>query len=171
MIRRNVGLLVFVIPAVAIVFGCGDDSGLATRYPVSGMVTYNGKPLERGNISFAPDGPGGRAAGGTIVEGHYTLTTQEPDDGALPGKYKVSVVAKETDPSKVELKVKKRGEGTLSEAEKKSVAAMYPQKIAAKATAAAKSLIPAKYNSPTTSGLSHEVKEEASSAVNFELKD
>ena len=100
--RKKVSRLVLAIPALVAVLGCGDDSGLSRRYRVSGTVIYNGKPLERGNISFTPDGSGGRAAGGMIVNGSYSLTTHDPDDGcALPGKYKVSIQAKEADASKV----------------------------------------------------------------------
>ena len=36
------------------VLGCGDDTGLAQRYPVSGTVTYNGDPVEKGRIDFIP---------------------------------------------------------------------------------------------------------------------
>jgi hypothetical protein len=170
MIRKNVSCLVFAIPIVTAVLGCGDSSGLPTRYRVSGTVTYNGKPLERGTISFAPADGKGRAAGGTITDGRYSLTTQDPDDGAIPGKYRVGILAKEADPSKVDLKIKKLRGGTTTEAEKKAMAAVYPQKVAARAAAAAKNLIPAKYSSPETSGLIAEVKEQSITA-DFELKD
>jgi hypothetical protein len=170
MIRKHVSLSSIAISILALVAGCSDDSGLASRYRVTGTVTYNGKPLERGNISFVPDAPGGRAAGGTIADGQYSLTTQTPDDGALPGKYKVSVVATEADPSKVNLNPGKRGGAPLTEEQKQTIAAAYPQKVAAKAAAAAKRLIPAKYSSSETSGLSFEVKEQSNTA-NFELND
>jgi len=81
------------------------------------------------------------------------------------------VVAREADLSKVDIKLSKPGKGTLTEAEKKIIAASYPQKIAAKATATAKSLIPTKYNSGETSGLSYLVKTQSNTAVDFELKD
>jgi hypothetical protein len=170
MIWKNVVGLGSALLALAVVLGCGDSSGLSRRYSVSGTVTYNGKAVEHGTIKFAPAGLEGRAAGGTISDGQYSLTTQDPDDGALPGKYKVSVVAKATDPSKVELKVKKPRDGAMSEADKKTVAAYYPQKIAAKAVAVAKNLVPAKYGSPETSGLTFEVKEQSNTA-NFPLTD
>jgi len=171
MIRKTLFCLGFAIPAALAVPGCGDSSsGLARRYSVSGTVTYNGKPLERGTISFVPADAKGRAAGGTIIDGRYSLTTHDRDDGALPGKYKVGVVAKETDPSKVDLKIKKRGEGPQTEAERKAMATVFPQKVAARATAMAKSLIPAKYSSPETSGLTFEVAEQ-SNIADFKLTD
>ena len=170
MLHRAVcsALLAFLLVVAAP--GCGDSSGLGRRYPVSGSVTYNGTPLEHGTISFAPADGTGRAAGGTITDGRYSLTTHDSDDGALPGKYRVSVVAKLADPSKVDLKIKKSREGRETEAEKQAMAIVYPQKVAARAAAAAKNLIPPKYSSPETSGLTFEVKEQTNTA-DFPLKD
>jgi hypothetical protein len=165
MIRNSLRFLIF-IPAVAAP-GCGDESGLPQRYHVSGTVSYNGKPLEMGTIQFTPDGPGGRAAGGTITGGAYSLTTQDPGDGAIPGKYKVAVVARTSDASKVDLKIK----GATTTEAKKAIAVVFPQKVAARAAAAGKSLIPAKYSSPETSGLSLEVKPQSNTGVDFNLKD
>ncbi len=171
MMGKTVVSLLVAVPVAAAVVGCGDSSGLARRYPVSGTVTYNGKPLQRGTISFAPADGKGRAAGGTITDGRYSLTTHDPDDGALPGKYKVGILAKEADSSKVDLKIKKLRGGPATEAEKKAMAAVYPQKVAARAAATAKNLIPARYSSPETSGLAVEVKEQSNTGVDFELKD
>ena len=67
--------------------GCGDDTGLGQRYAVSGTVKYNGKPLEKGQISFiATDKNKQRDANGFIQDGQYNLTTATPGDGALPGE-------------------------------------------------------------------------------------
>ena len=146
-------------------------AGSPGGYPVSGTVRYNGKPLERGNISFAPAGPEGRAAGGTIIDGQYSLTTLDTDDGALPGKYKVSIMAKEADVSKVDVKTVTKGiKKNLTEAQRKAIASAYPQLIAGKAAAVAKNLIPVKYSSPETSELAYEVKEQSNTA-DFDLKD
>jgi len=160
------------VPVVAVVaiFGCADPSGLPRRYPVSGTVTHNGKPLDGGNVNFTPTDPNGRAASGAITDGQYSLTTHDPGDGALPGSYKVSIVAKEIDPSKVEVKVKTATKGGLSEAQKQALALQFQQFSIGKAAAAAKNLIPAHYSSPETSGLTFEVKE-TSNTANFELKD
>ena len=65
--------------------GCGDDTGLGKRYPVSGTVTYNGTPLEKGQISFiATDKNKQRDANGFIQAGRYTLTTATPEDAPCP---------------------------------------------------------------------------------------
>ena len=94
------------------VLGCGDDTGLGQRYPVSGTVTYNGKPVEKGQISFiATDKNKQRDANGFIQDGSYTLTTATPGDGALPGEYGVTVTSIEVDDSKVIETVTKYGGG------------------------------------------------------------
>jgi hypothetical protein len=140
------------------VSGCGDDDGLGQRYRVTGTVTFNGKPLEEGHITFHATTPKGRSAQGDIHEGAYRLTTQDPDDGALPGKYRVSIVAKDVDLSKVEATSKKQG-GTLPS--KKDLGVAFQK---------AKRLIPAKYESPGTSGLEADVKEQ-SNTIDFSLTD
>src|SRR5437868_3529045 len=84
------------------ILGCGDDTGLGQRYPVSGTVTFKGQPLEKGRIDFIPvDSANGRPASGEIVGGSYSLTTAVSGDGAMPGQYKVTVTAKAVDNSQV----------------------------------------------------------------------
>src|SRR4051812_41271144 len=83
---------------LVLVVGCGDSSGLAKRYPVSGTVTYKGQPVEKGTVNFIPAAPDkGREATGSISNGRFRLTTSTPDDGAMPGQYKVTVQAQEVD--------------------------------------------------------------------------
>lgn len=65
------------------------------RVPVSGQVMIDGEPLRHGSIMFVPSS--GRPAGGTIrSDGQFTLTTYEPADGAVPGVYKVKLIAIES---------------------------------------------------------------------------
>ena len=170
MIRKRICCFSIAFVVLVAVLGCGDDSGLPRRYPVSGKVTYNGQPLGHGNISFTSVDPNGRAASGTITDGRYTLTTHDPDDGALPGSYKVSIMAKKTDPSKVQVKLNRPGGGALSEAQKNAIALQFQHLTLGKAAAAAQDLVPTRYSSPETSGLKAEVKEQSNSA-DFELKD
>ena len=119
-------------------------------------MTYNGKPLEKGTINFQAVAADRRSAGDPGRR--YRLTTQSPGDGALPGKYRVSITAKEVDMAKVEATSKKQG-GTMPS--KKELGRAFQQ---------AKRLIPAKYESPATSGLEAEVKEE-SNTFDFTLTD
>ena len=60
--------------------------------PVRGVVKLDGKPLARAAIVFLAQDAGGRDANGTSdADGVFRLTTLQPNDGALPGNYKVVV--------------------------------------------------------------------------------
>jgi hypothetical protein len=145
---------------LALIGGCGDDTGLEKRYPVSGKVTYNDQPLQKGNISFIPAEPSDtklRPANGTIVNGNYTLSTAAAGDGAFPGKYKISITSVDIDNTQVIETIKKYGGGGR-------------QGEIGKAAAKAKSLIPEKYNSSEMSGLTATVEAKPND-INFTLKD
>jgi hypothetical protein len=150
---------VFTGMALIVVLGCGDDTGIGKRYPVSGRVTLKGEPLKEGRITFQPADPEkGRPAAGEIQpDGTYRLTTLTPGDGALPGQYKVTVTAKKVDTTEVLKTVMEKGGGGR-------------QHEIAKANQAAKSLIPNKYSLADTSGLTAEVKE-GSNTKDFDLTE
>jgi hypothetical protein len=135
--------------------GCGDDSGIGTRYPVSGTVTYKSQPVEKGRITFTPAKSEGRVAAGDIQDGSYSLTTVANNDGALPGSYKVSFVSKDVDLSQVTANQK---------------GGSPRPKDVIKANKTAKNLIPVKFGNAETSGKTAEVKE-ATNTINFDLTD
>jgi hypothetical protein len=57
---------------------------------ISGQVSLDGKPLERGAITFLPAAGGSRSSGTRIERGEYSL----PDGAGLPpGRYEVRIVA------------------------------------------------------------------------------
>ncbi len=72
--------------------GCSGASEKVARQVVGGTVTYNGKPLEYGTISFFPATPGGKEtiASTTVSKGEYRLS---PENGLAPGSYRVSITA------------------------------------------------------------------------------
>jgi len=150
---RSTGLLASLV--VFATLGCGSGDDLARRYPVSGTVTYKGKPLPKGSINFIPNDPNGRAAGGDIVEGSYSLTTQDPCDGAMPGEYKVIVSATDVNVSK-----------QVAVAKQKGTIISQDQIAKAKRT----NLIPSKYLVPESSGLKAVVKA-ATNQFDFPLTD
>ena len=143
--------------ALGFVLGSGDADGLGRRYRVHGRVLYHSQPLEIGRITFHPIDTAGpaRDATGTIQNGYYTLSTIGGDDGALPGSYRVAIVAKSAAPSPLQTIVP-GGADRHSEV--------------IKATRRAKDLIPSKYMSPQLSPLIREVKAETNRFV-FELED
>jgi hypothetical protein len=91
-IRTRLGL----IAAVCAVCGCGPGNGL-TMGRVSGLVTYNGQPVEFGDVLFLPDsgkGNSGVPSMGSIgKDGTYVMSTQESGDGVIAGYHKVGIRA------------------------------------------------------------------------------
>jgi hypothetical protein len=154
--RRPLWIAVLLAVGMTAFVGCGDDSGLAKRYPVSGKVTYKGEAVEKGTIAFVPVEAGGRAASGQIDKGSYSLTTLSPGDGAMSGKYKVTVISTEIDTTEMK-EIAKGGQ-------------LHHDKAFLKATKNAKSLVPSKYSLAETSGLDKEVKAGANT-INIELID
>jgi hypothetical protein len=138
--------------------GCGDD-GFGRRYKVHGTVPYRSQPVESGLITFDPvesqgTGPA-RVAAGTIGNGSYTLSTAGNDDGAFPGSYRVAIRSRAADYTQVKAHAKEGPGHQLDVME---------------ATRKAKSLIPRKYQSLNTSGLTREVKAETN-RIDFDLAD
>jgi hypothetical protein len=87
--------LAFVMTVFALA-GCGPGNGL-TMGRVSGLVTYNGQPVELGEVLFLPDsdkGTNGVPSMGAIgKDGTYTMSTQESGDGVIAGYHKVGIRA------------------------------------------------------------------------------
>jgi len=74
--------------------GCGEPNPLG-RYRLSGSVTFQGKPLDQGLITFEPLDPNkGVGSGALITEGKYDIPT---DKGLPAGRYIVRITS--TDPS------------------------------------------------------------------------
>lgn len=75
-------------------YGCGD--GHPKRSPVTGTVSYNGKPLSIGSLVFVPEAGGTAAQGKIARDGSYEMGTFDRDnldDGVIPGRYKVMITA------------------------------------------------------------------------------
>jgi hypothetical protein len=82
--------------------GCGGSNPKTIK--VTGKVSYKGKPVTQGSITFQPAHPteGGlsRPARGDIgSDGTYELSTFETGDGVMPGDYIVLVVTATGGPS------------------------------------------------------------------------
>ena len=86
--RHSVAMLLLFTLA-----GCAGETGPAKEevVPVSGTLTYQGKPLPYFAITFLPS-DGRRAAVGTTDElGNFTMGTNDLGDGVPPGTNKVAV--------------------------------------------------------------------------------
>lgn len=79
--------LALAVCCVAFV-GCGPKDGLT---PVSGTITLDGQPLEKGTVNFAPKGGPGTATGAPIENGKYEARVS-------PGKMAVTIYAQKTVP-------------------------------------------------------------------------
>jgi hypothetical protein len=146
-----------------IMTSCSTDDGMGKRFPVSGTVTYNGKPLENGKISFVSEDPKGIGASGSIENGSYSLSTGGGNDGARAGKYKVTITAKEDSLAQAKADFAKEIKGGLDPG-------YLPGRYVARAEAKAKSLIPTGYGDVSTTTLRAEVKE-GSNTIPFTLSD
>jgi hypothetical protein len=145
--------------------GCSDD-GLATRYPVSGKITYKGQPVAKGRITLTPTAASGHGAVGEIENGTFaSVTTLNPGDGALPGDYKVSIDTREVDDAAVREEAKK-----LAAKHGMTNISQIPQELMGQARKNAKSSVPAKYETAETTTLKTTVKSEKN-YVELDLTD
>jgi hypothetical protein len=131
--------------------GCGPATVRPKVAPVSGKVTQKGKPLTGGEVMFThsggPEGEAGHVATGQIEEdGSYRLTTFNTGDGAVLGKHKVTVVARET----ADLR-------KMNEMKNGTIAYKLP-----------KSLVPPKYTKVDSTPLTYTV-EDKSNEIDIEL--
>jgi hypothetical protein len=118
------------VSALLALAGCDSDSKVGS---VRGVVRLDGKPLATGTVRFLPKA--GRAATGKIrSDGTYRLGTYGESDGALIGKHEVAIIALEIGP------VPTRTEGGRPPA------------------TPTKPLVPRRYMSPGSSGLTFDVQ-------------
>ena len=152
--RFIAAVLLLSLVCLATAPGCG-GSDRAPLGEVTGTVSYNGQPIASGTIIF--EVPGARPANGKIVDGQIQdVTTYEPNDGAPVGQAKIAVFA--------------TGAGGASPA---ATGADPGQPIAIDENymgGGATSVIPPKYNDPTTSGLTWEIKK-GENTVTLDLTD
>jgi hypothetical protein len=85
--------IVAISLAVALAVGCSRKSGRDKTAPVSGRVTYAGRPVTEGRIMFYPEDGRRMAIGAIDTAGNYFLTTYDRGDGAFLGKHKVVIDA------------------------------------------------------------------------------
>lgn len=117
--------------------------------PVSGTVTYQGKPVESFQVSFIPTDGRRAAVGITDASGKFTLGTNDVADGVPPGKHKVSIAFAPT-----------------STDDSASASPVDDPKLLPKPKLA----VPSKYANPATSGLEQEVPAGGLTDLKIELK-
>lgn len=127
------------IASLPLLSGCGPSK--PEIVPVTGVVTLDGRPVEKAGVALVPPGELSGllpACGLTDAEGNVSLTTEKVGSGVVPGDYQITVTKKETTGM---LADKKGLEGGIAPGGFK-----------------VRWLIPQKYASPTTSGMTVQVK-------------
>lgn len=134
--------------------GCGDGKDLA---PVKGTVTFEGKPVANATVTFSPAEEGPLSIGTTTADGTYELTQTGPErlPGAQVGQHKISISAIEQQIS---------GEADVPEGDSFGSLGLSAQKTKTRY------LIPPKYSSNRTSGLTFEVKAGEDNVADFKLE-
>ena len=140
--------------------GCGGGGDQLTTYPVTGVVTYNGAPVGDATVGFVPAEEGKPSAfGRTAQDGTYSLTTYEAGDGAPEGSYTVTV-------TKLEQVATDQTGSVTDESDPNYV----PPPDNPAPTPPPKSLVPKKYGSAKTSGLTRDVSS-GENSIDLELVD
>jgi hypothetical protein len=141
--------------------GCGGSGGssLEGTVPVSGVITYQGRPLADAAVTLVPSATDNQAARGafgrTDEDGRFLLMTAQPGDGVLPGNYKVTISKIAAEPEEAP----STGDADYFDPE------------TARPPAPAVPLVPPKYSSAKTTDLTAEVADESGVELVFDLKD
>lgn len=146
---------VFALPLAFCLAGCGNPHGLR---PVDVTVLLDGQPAEGISVTFVPeDSAAGLGGGGvTDAKGKCSVTTTlgTGGDGTKAGKYLMKFVKtapqREYTPKELELL---KDEATAEKVPKIPLV----------------NLIPERYGSPKTSGITAEIKDHGSNTFVFEL--
>ena len=77
--------IILAVIVLANCTGCGSN-----RCPISGEVTFDGKPVQNGTITFEPIDGQGPTSGGKVTDGRYSLVG---DAALLPDKKAVRISA------------------------------------------------------------------------------
>lgn len=132
--------------------GC-QKAGRERTYPVTGTVTQDGVAVAGAVVAFHPSNGGRSASGVTDASGRYKLTTWARDDGAVPGRYRVTIAKYEGPPESAAAPgpsgPQTGGEEEYSEDYQEDAPAPPPSK----------NILPPRYASPDTSGFEVEVVE------------
>ncbi len=144
--------------------GCG--GGSIAPVPVSGKVALKGKPIEGALVTFHSGGTGGgrSASGRTAADGTFKLTTNRTNDGAQPGDYTITIAKQES----------KSGGSSGVDISSGDFGAAYGQMMGAAGSnnmaKVMKDVLPAKYASAASSGLTRTVVKGEENVFEFDLE-
>jgi len=122
--------------------GCGGrGDGRPARVPFQARVLLADAPVAEAVVVLAPEGAGHAATGVSDAAGHVVFSTFASGDGVVPGRYGVMIS-----------KTRSGGGAVVS-----SDDPAYDPAKAAAAIGTSRDLLPPRYKTPATSGLSVEV--------------
>ncbi len=153
MLGRLPGLM--LLAGSCVLAGCSPKPAIPGLTQATGMVTYQGTPVEGATVIFAPEGEGRAATGRTDATGRFRLTTLTSNDGALSGRYRVGIAKTEVTG------------GDLSREE----AQAYVEQHGHPPEVTVREVLPEKYKAPNGSGLSVEISADGSNEFTFDLKE
>ncbi len=131
--------------------GCGGPSGLPNMVPIRGTVSFRGELLKEGTGLYVPKGQGGRQARGDIQpDGSFRLTTLRKKDGAQKGAYNIIVIAMAPHPGEPPSREEIEAAGGMIRREY---------------------VVPERFTSPETSGLSDTVDDNHSGVMDIVLTE
>jgi len=146
---------------VTMLSGCGGTpEGNADRpkvYPVTGVVTLDGNPLEGATVTFSSGSAAPSGFGKSDASGKFSLTTFDANDGAPAGSYQVLVTKTE--------EAAATGAPSIDSAEYVPPKEIDPNRPAPKP----KSLIPEKYGVYGKSGMDATVTADGKNEFKFDL--
>lgn len=134
--------------------GCGQKAVEQPQtIPVTGTVTYRGKAVEGAVVSLLTEQVSHAATGTTDASGKFTLSTFSPNDGAVPGSHRATII--KLDPALQQ----QAGEDANA----------YTSRVLGKDPG--RSLLPAKYASVRTTVITPQVKGPGPVDLQLELMD
>lgn len=157
-LSNTVRIAVILAVCISPFAGCRKVDENEPTFPVTGTVTYQGKPVEGATVVLVAQSEGGRGAvGNTDAEGNFELGTFAEGDGAVAGSYKVKVFKYEmvSEPPS-------DGDDVMTEEEEEE---MY---TGVEEVEEAGNLLPAKYENPDRSGFTLDVVDQPS-VLNLDL--
>lgn len=150
---------------IAASVGCGSSG--PKNYPVSGTVTFDGKPVDGATVMFIPQS-GRPGMGVTDASGKYTIATSG-QPGAPTGSYEVTIskAAGTGAGGSATMEIPADPENVSAEQMTKLQADMSSKmrEMATKKASAPKPGLPEKYSIPQGSGLTAKVTEDGSKNV------
>jgi hypothetical protein len=148
--------------------GCGAGSDRQATVPVTGKVSVDGAAVGGASITFHPAADGGRPAmAKTEADGTYSLTTYDEGDGAIAGKYNITIskMAVKAGIDVANLTMSGPDSGGDPAAYQKMMIGDNTEKVVEDTGS-----IPEKYKDPEKSGLERSVEASGGNEFNFDLK-